>query len=179
MEVAGSKAQAGAGIQALLQTDPNTSKLQGAITDNGKDRQRAWPAMAGDWESTVRAGPGRPWLPGKPSTSVCSWTKELGWGWGPGARSGLCPAPHIILGAQPWALGAQPSTQHQARPGRWLVADVALRGQPQPSGHPRPHPACPAPGLQQHPSKDADRCRTPGTPAVPPAQYKIQGPATN
>lgn len=29
MEVAGSKAQAGAGIQALLQTDLNTSMLQG------------------------------------------------------------------------------------------------------------------------------------------------------
>lgn len=70
MEVAGSKAQAGAGIQALLQTDLNTSRLQRAIMDNRKDRHTAWPAMAGDWDSMVRAGPGRPWLPGKPSTSV-------------------------------------------------------------------------------------------------------------
>lgn len=46
MEVAGSKAQTGAGIQALLQTDLNTSKLHGAITENGKDRQTAWPAIA-------------------------------------------------------------------------------------------------------------------------------------
>lgn len=37
MEVAGSKAQAGAGIQALLQTNLNISMLQGAITDNRKD----------------------------------------------------------------------------------------------------------------------------------------------
>lgn len=114
MEVAGSKAQAGAGIQALLQTDLNTSRLQRAIMDNGKDRHTAWPAMAEDWDSMVRAGPGRPWLPGKPSTSVCSWNKQLGGGWGPGVRSGLSQTPHVILGTQPWTLGAQPSTQHQA-----------------------------------------------------------------
>lgn len=115
MEVAGSKAQAGAGIQALLQTHLNTSMLQGPIMDNGKDRQTAWPAMAGCWESMVRAGPGRAWLPGKPSTTVCSWNNQLGAGWGPGARSGLSQAPHVILGTQPPTVGAQPSTQHQAR----------------------------------------------------------------
>lgn len=43
MEVAGSKAQAGAGIQALLQTNLNISMLQGAITDNRKDRQPGLP----------------------------------------------------------------------------------------------------------------------------------------
>lgn len=36
MEVAGSKAQAGAGIQALLQTDLNTSKLQGPSRTVGR-----------------------------------------------------------------------------------------------------------------------------------------------
>lgn len=50
MEVAGSKAQAGAGIQALLQTDLNTSKLHGAIMDNGKDSQPGLP-----WQGTGKA----------------------------------------------------------------------------------------------------------------------------
>lgn len=50
MEVAGSKAQAGAGIQALLQTDLNTSRLQRAIMDNGKDRQPGLP-----WQGTGKA----------------------------------------------------------------------------------------------------------------------------
>lgn len=50
MEVAGSKAQAGAGIQVLLQTDLNTSKLHGAIMDNGKDSQPGLP-----WQGTGKA----------------------------------------------------------------------------------------------------------------------------
>lgn len=49
MEVAGSEAQAGAGIQALLQTDLNTSKLHGAITDKGKDSQPGLPWQGEGW----------------------------------------------------------------------------------------------------------------------------------
>lgn len=121
-----------------------------------------------DLESMMRAGPGRAWLPDKPSTSLCSWTKQLGVSWGPGARSGLTQASHVILRPQPWTLGAQPNTQHQARQEAGGI--YGSQGQPQPSGHPRPHPACPLPGLEQYPCKAADGCKTPGMPAVPPPQ---------
>lgn len=51
MEVAGSKAQAGAGTQALLQTDLNTSKLQGPSWTTGRtDKQPGLP-----WHGTGKA----------------------------------------------------------------------------------------------------------------------------
>lgn len=117
----------------------------------------------------VRAGPGRAWLPGKPSTPLCvpglnswEWAGALQPGWGSAKllMSSWEPSPGH------WEHSPAPST----RPGRRLVAYVALRGQPQPSGHPRLNPACPAPALKQHPSRGADRCRTPGMPTIPPPQ---------
>lgn len=104
MEVVGSKAQAGTGIQALLQTDLNTSWLQRAIMDNGKDRQPAWSAMAGDWEAWQGLGQG-----------------------GPGSQAN--PAPLCVPGLNSWeGAGALEPGQGSARlsvspwepsPGHW------------------------------------------------------------
>lgn len=68
---------------------PKHLQAPGAIMDNGKDRQTAWPAMAWDWESMVRAGPGR----------VCSQAN---------------PAPLCVPGLKSWE---GPWNQVKAQPG--------------------------------------------------------------
>lgn len=84
----------------------------------------------------------------------------------PGQSSARLPMSSWEPSPGHWEHSPAPST----RPGRKVLVYVARKGQPQPSGHPRPHPACPVPSLEEHPSKGTDGCGTPGIPAVPPPQ---------